>query len=65
MKTAYDVLKEKELITREVLAADVNGKVVDLTTEVEEGAEVAPVTLRPLREKRFSGIPRLTFLHRR
>ena len=52
MKTAYDALKEKELITREVLAAEVDGRVVDLTTEVEEGAAVAPVTFESLEGKK-------------
>ncbi len=44
MKTAYEILKEQELMSREVLAAKVNGEVVGLSTEVAEGAEVAPVT---------------------
>ena len=44
MKTAYEILKEQELMSREVLAAKVNGEVVGLSTEVAEGADVAPVT---------------------
>ncbi len=44
MKTAYDVLKEAELISREVLAASVNGKTVDLTCPVNDTDEVKPLT---------------------
>ncbi|MFA6948744.1 MAG: threonine--tRNA ligase, partial [Eubacteriales bacterium] len=44
MKTAYDILKEQEKMSRAVLAAQVNGKVIDLSAEVEDGADVAPVT---------------------
>ncbi len=44
MKTAYEILKEQELMSREVLAAKVNGQVVGLSTEVAESDEVIPVT---------------------
>ena len=42
--TAYEFLKEKELMTREVLAAKVNGEVVGLSSELPENAEVTPIT---------------------
>ncbi|MDD6799470.1 MAG: threonine--tRNA ligase [Firmicutes bacterium] len=42
--TAYEFLKEKELISRAVIAAQVNGETVDLSHEVESGAEVKPLT---------------------
>ena len=42
--TAYEFLKEKELMTREVLAAKVNGEVVGLSSELPENAKVTPVT---------------------
>ena len=42
--TAYDHLKEKELISREVIAAEVNGKARSLAEEIPEGAEVKPLT---------------------
>ena len=44
MKTAYEILKEKELMSREVLAARVNGEVIGLSTEVDEVNDVTPVT---------------------
>ncbi|MBO5438613.1 MAG: threonine--tRNA ligase, partial [Thermoguttaceae bacterium] len=44
MKTAYDVLKEAGRVDRSVIAAKVNGMVCDLTTPVEETAEVLPLT---------------------
>ena len=42
--TAYEALKEAELISREVLAASVNGKTVSLATPLAEGDAVAPLT---------------------
>ncbi|MBQ4137868.1 MAG: threonine--tRNA ligase [Clostridia bacterium] len=42
--SAYDALKEAELITREVIAASVNGKTVDLTHALCDGDVVAPLT---------------------
>ena len=44
MKTAYEFLKEKELINREVIAAKVNGEVVGLSCEVNDNDDVVPVT---------------------
>ena len=44
MKTAYDVLKESGRLERNVLAAQINGAVSDLTTPVDETAEVLPLT---------------------
>lgn len=52
MKTAYETLKEKELIDRSVIAADVNGKVCDLTTEVNENDDVKPVTFETTEGKK-------------
>ncbi len=42
--TAYDALKASELITRDVLAAAVNAKAVDLTHALCDGDTVAPLT---------------------
>jgi len=43
--TAYDYLKERELISREVLACEIDGELCELTAEVPEGAsEVKPLT---------------------
>ncbi len=44
MSTAYDILKEKELMNRAVIAAEINGTVSELTAEVPAGAEVRPLT---------------------
>ena len=44
MKTAYDVLKESGRVDRSVIAAKVNGTVCDLTTPVEDTAEVLLLT---------------------
>ncbi len=44
MKTAYEILKEAEKMDRSVLAATVNGQLVELSDEVEEGASVTAVT---------------------
>ncbi len=52
MKSAYDILREKELITREVIAAQVDGEVVDLTTDAENAKEVLPVTFETLEGKK-------------
>lgn len=52
MKTAYEVLKEKELINRDVIAAKVNGETVDLTREVRDGDEVLPLTFEDNEGKR-------------
>ena len=38
------MLKEKELLTKETLAASVNGRTVDLAREVCDNAEIAPLT---------------------
>jgi threonyl-tRNA synthetase len=42
--SAYDALKEAELITREVIAARVSGKVVDLTHVLADGDTVEILT---------------------
>ena len=42
--TAYDALKDAELISREVIAAKVGDRVVDLTYALSEGDTVAPLT---------------------
>ena len=42
--TAYDVLKERGEISREVIAAEIDGEVCDLATEVSEGAEIKALT---------------------
>ncbi len=42
--SAYDALKEAELIARDVIAASVNGKTVDLTHTLCDGDTVAPLT---------------------
>ena len=44
MASVYEILKEKGIMTREVIAATVNGEVAELTAEAPEGAEVAPLT---------------------
>ena len=43
MKTAYEFLKEKELMSREVIAAKLGDTVIGLSTEIGEN-EVTPVT---------------------
>ena len=50
--TAYEVLKEAGLMSREVLAAKVNGETEDLGREVPEGAEVKPLTFEDAEGKR-------------
>ncbi len=42
--TVYDAAREAELISREVIACAVNGKVVDLTTPIEADADVVLYT---------------------
>ncbi|MBQ9469021.1 MAG: threonine--tRNA ligase [Clostridia bacterium] len=44
--TAYDALKEAEKISREVLAANVNGKTVSLSTELKDGDTLSALTFR-------------------
>lgn len=44
VKTVYDLAAEAALISREVIAAKVNGEVVDLTTPVEHDAEIELLT---------------------
>ncbi len=44
MKTAYEILKEKDLMSREVLAAKCGDAVIGLSTEITDGCEVTPVT---------------------
>ena len=50
--TAYEFLKEKELITRAVIAAKINGEVCDLTTEIADGDAVEPVTFESAEGKK-------------
>ena len=52
MKTAYEVLKESDRISREVIAAKVDGEVIDLSREVEDGADVQPLTFEDAEGKR-------------
>ncbi len=44
VKTVYDLAAEAELISREVIAAKVNGEVADLTTPVSADAEIELLT---------------------
>ena len=44
MKTAYEILKEAEKMSKEVIAAEADGKVIGLSEEVADGAEVKPLT---------------------
>ena len=44
MKTAYEILKEAEKMGKEVIAAEADGKVIGLSEEVADGAEVKPLT---------------------
>lgn len=44
MKTAYDILKEASMINRSVIGAAVDGHIIDLNSEVSEGAAVKPLT---------------------
>ncbi|MBQ7161133.1 MAG: threonine--tRNA ligase [Clostridia bacterium] len=42
--TAYDVLKERDLISRDVLACEINGELCELTHEVSGAEEIKPLT---------------------
>ena len=44
MKTAYEILKETEKMSKEVIAAEADGKAIGLSEEVADGAEVKPLT---------------------
>lgn len=44
MKSVYDILKDRGEITRDVLAASIDGEIVELTAQVEEDAVIAPLT---------------------
>ena len=44
MKTAYEILKEAEKMSKEVIAAEADGKIIGLSEEVADGAEVKPLT---------------------
>ena len=44
MKTAYEILKEAEKMSKEVIAAEADGKVIGLPEVVADGAEVKPLT---------------------
>ncbi len=44
MKTAYEILKEQERMSREVLAARCGDTVIGLSQGVDEGCEVTPLT---------------------
>ena len=44
MKTAYEILKEAEKMSKEVIAAEADGKVIGLSEEVADGVEVKPLT---------------------
>ena len=52
MKTAYEVLKESDRISREVIAAKVDGEVLDLSREVADSADVQPLTFDDAEGKR-------------
>ncbi len=41
--TAYDILKERGEISREVIAAEINGEACDLATEVAESDVIKQV----------------------
>ena len=44
MKTAYEILKEAGKMSKEVIAAEADGKVIGLSEEVADGAAVKPLT---------------------
>ncbi len=44
MKTAYEILKEAEKMSKEVIAAEADGKVIGLSEKVADGAAVKPLT---------------------
>ncbi len=51
-QTVYDAIKEAGLISREVIAASVNGEVRDLTARLSEGDAVIPLTFADKEGKR-------------
>ena len=51
--TAYEILKEKELMSREVLAAFVNGELAELSQEVKDGDDVKPCTFADAEGKKI------------
>ena len=52
MSTAYEILKEEGKIAREVIAAEHGSSVIDLSREVEDGAEVLPLTFDDLKGRK-------------
>ena len=54
MKTAYEILKEAEKMSKEVIAAEADGKVIGLSEEVADGAEVKPLTFADKEGKKVS-----------
>ena len=52
MSTAYEILKEEGKIAREVIAAESGSSVIDLSCEVEDGAEVLPLTFDDLKGRK-------------
>jgi threonyl-tRNA synthetase len=49
MKTAYELLKEKGLINKDVIAATVNGATVDLTRAIDDSSDnIAVSEIKPL-----------------
>jgi len=52
MKSVYEALKEKGLMSRDVIAASIGGETVELTAELPEGAEVSPLTFADAEGKR-------------
>ncbi len=44
MKTAYEILKEVNLMSKEVLAAEVNGSTVELSEKIDDASKVTPLT---------------------
>lgn len=52
MKTAYEILKEAGMMSREVLAARVDGRTIGLSEEVREDAAVTPLTFADEEGKR-------------
>ena len=44
MKTAYEILKEANLMSKEVLAAEVNGSTVELSEKIDDASKVTPLT---------------------
>ena len=55
MSTAYEILKEEGKIAREVIAAESGSSVIDLSREVEDGAEVLPLTFDDLKGRKVFG----------